>query len=273
MTKRQTRILTGVLLAASILPFPVMGQTVGSPQSVEEQKPTPRDPRYTAPMVPPYLRDLEADDATQLLLNPDAIREQSETYTDVEERRREEIRTMNRLELDGDRKYLEDRYLEQYGMDSYDYRYTYSETYQEDGWRRVQITFFLSLPITAGFSYGAMSLAKQSSGESNKFTGPQTAALAGLSILFSGLISWYDYENWMDWKKENELSYLLPAPERRSGKKASKETSESYVTNQAGTLHPIWIGPAHYDSGLFSAPSPGGARDYGSPGLGFSWRF
>lgn len=257
----QTRALATALVAVCLISTPTMAQTVGSPDSLEEKKPTPRDPRYTAPLVPPYLRDLETDGATELLLNPEAVQERSESYPDVEERRREEIRTMNRLEMDGDRKYLEDRYLQQYGLDSYDYRYSYSETFKEDGWRRVQITFFLSLPITAGFSYGAMSLAKQSSGESNRFTGPQTAALAGLSILFSGLISWYDYENWLDWKKENELSFMIPQHLRR---KESKIKQQEF-------LHPIWLGPSiaippGHSAGLSTA-------EYGSAGLGYSWRF
>ena len=264
------RTLAALMLPACLLSTPLLAQTVGSPSSLEEKKPTPRDPRYTAPLVPPYLRDLETDDATQLLLDPESVQEQSESYTDVEERGREEIRTMNRLEMEGDRKYLEDRYLQQYGMDSYDYRYTYSETYKEDGWRRGQITFFLSLPITAGFSYGAMSLAKQSSGESNKFTGPQTAALAGLSILFSGLISWYDYENWTDWKKENELSYLIPRRTANDGHTSSPGSGHSSGHN--GQFHPMWIAPA-YSGNATAGPGFGESRDYGSAGLGYSWRF
>ncbi|MBU44740.1 MAG: hypothetical protein CMN76_16070 [Spirochaetaceae bacterium] len=271
MSARQFKTLAAVLLAAGLIPGALTAQTVGTQQTLEEKKPTPRDPTYTAPLVPPYLRELEPNAATQILLDPDSVREQSESYTDVEDRRREEIRTMNRLEMDGDRQYLEDRYLQQYGMDSYDYRFPYRETFKEDGWRRVQITFFLSLPITAGFTYGAMSLAKQSSGESNAFTGPQTAALAGFSILFSGLISWYDYENWKDWKSENEqdLSYLLPEHLKRTRIKKSRSSF----------IHPIWLPPAvARDNPGAPSPAPfaGASQESlagGSAGLGISWRF
>ncbi|MCB1169696.1 MAG: hypothetical protein KDK25_05150 [Leptospiraceae bacterium] len=283
--KSQSRALAWLLgsLLAFGLASSVQAQTVGSPQSLEEKTPTPRDPRYTAPLVPPYLRDVQPDAATELLLNPESVQQRSESYPEVEDRLRDEIRTLNKLDIDGDRKYLEDRYLQQYGMDSYDYRFPYAETYEEDGWRRVQITFFLSLPITAGFTYGVMTLAKQSSGESNAFTGPQTAALAGFSILFSGLISWYDYENWIDWKqgKKEDFSFLIPEELRDEGRKRTSRASDE--GQKSGSFHPVWLPPAAAPGQARFYPTPHSFDDAtagaayalqsGSSGFAYTWRF
>lgn len=279
----------GLFLASDLSITSLHAQTVGSPQSMEEKRPTPRDPTYIAPMVPPYLRDIQPDAATELLLNPDSVRQRVESYPEVEDRLREEVHTRNRLEMDGDRKYLEDRYLQQYGMDSYDYRFPYSETFEEDGWRRVQITFFLSLPITAGFTYGAMSLSKQSAGQGNAFSGPETAALAGFSILFSGLIAWYDYENWLDWKRGNEedLSYLTPPEIKRQ---TAKQRSKRQEHRAGGFFHPLWLDDG--SDGRLSVQTsvsvprrgtrgsmvsrdgrPGGLQQSGTAGFAYSWRF
>lgn len=251
---------------------PLLSQTVGTPNTVEEKYPTPRDPTYTAPMIPPYLRSTQTNSAAELLLNPEGVQEQSQEYPDAAERLREEIQTSNELENKGDRIYLENQYLQQYGMDSYDFRLPYSESYSEDGWRRAQIVFFLSLPITAGITYGTMSGIKQSQGESNRFTGPQTALLAGLSVLFSSAIAWYDHSNWIEWKeKQKDLSFLMPTEMQRKRLEALPSMRRSF-------WHPLALPDAATENARHSfaigddfAPVRTGYS--ASVGLGHTWRY
>ena len=66
--------------------------------------------------------------------------------------------------------------------------------YHESPARRFQIVFFLSLPITALVTYGIWRGSKYlANPRENSLTAGESAGVAGIGAVFSGLIGWYDY--------------------------------------------------------------------------------
>ncbi|MDH5656389.1 MAG: hypothetical protein OEZ34_10805 [Spirochaetia bacterium] len=191
----------------------VFSQTPGNPSiqsqnviPMLEKHPTSRDPRYIPSILPPDLRkQLQPGehsilsptgeiDLESILMSQPKKKKDSRMQRYIEQRDEDLIRKNEYL-------FLEKQLAAQFGINSFpagERREEYSET----SWRRFQIIFFTSLPITLAISYGIISAAANTT----VFTGPQTAGMAFMGLTSSGLIGWYDH---VQWKKELRTSQIF----------------------------------------------------------------
>lgn len=193
--------------------LPIVAQNVTSP-AFKEKRPTTRDPGYRAPNIPPQLRDqldLSPEDPGSLILNPKGDIS-IDTYTRLMDKKEEEKRQADSIRWQRDvrnipggqeRVILEKSLLRQFGADDFPHEWRKDAHYEESSFRRFQITFFLSLPITMGAAYALGSGLKSSSGGSpTVFTGPETAAMVLTGLGASAWIGWYDLSEWKKLKVE-----------------------------------------------------------------------
>ena len=88
---------------------------------------------------------------------------------------------------------LEKSLKEQFGKDGLPLDFG-KHSYHESPVRRFQIVFFLSLPITALFTYGIWRGSRYIANPvENRLTAGESAGVAGIGAVLSGLIGWYDY--------------------------------------------------------------------------------
>ncbi|MBW7856839.1 MAG: hypothetical protein H3C43_00705 [Leptonema sp. (in: Bacteria)] len=204
-SKLRFRWLFSIVLLFVCSTMPLLSQAY-SPMSVEEKRPTTKDPAYRPPSVPPYLRtrsSTQVSAAERFFLNPDN-RSEDDPLRAAETKPPEPMHPFaeNRIEqqfkLGEDRRYIERQYLPQFGwqLDPDSHNPFYGEThYQESKVERGRNIFLMSSPFTFGLSYGLVLGYRRIHGLPTGFNGPQTAVVLGLGTILSGLIVWYDYKS------------------------------------------------------------------------------
>ncbi len=226
----------------------MLSQTTQDIQVSGEKKPTSRDPRYKIQMLPPKIKkQLEKGPGSgSLLLNPSGTLSDAEVRQMMQKDDEKKAKLSSRQwqqdarDIPGgeERVLLEKSILRQFGMESVPYRWREPPEYKETPLRRFQITFFLSAPITLGFSYIIASGIKSAYGESpTVFTGPQTAGMVFAGIAGAVGIGWYDLNQWektrsekvSDLANESDHSFRVDLESRNILKKRHEYASISRV--------------------------------------------
>lgn len=199
-----TRGGSAVVAALSVwgmLAFPPVLSAQALPLTTQEKRPTPRDPSYVPPSVPPYLRNrTKTASPAQLWLtgtgSPEDMARALPTPQGKVIHPFQEARLQEEFRKGQDRLYLERKYLPQFGLDVDPDRHNpfYGEpSFEETPLERGQTIFLMSAPFTFGLSYGAMLGYRRSHGWKAGLDGPQTAVVFTTGALLSAIIVWYDY--------------------------------------------------------------------------------
>ena len=167
----------------------------------EEHFPTPRDPRYTPPLISEeQRRQLDSGGESVLLLSGEDLdaatvleSQRAQAAAARAGRERYEERDANRLDEQGNRRAAAERaMLRQFGTDGFPRGFG-QVPYTETPARRFSIVFFLSLPFTAGFTFGAWGLGKSIAGEPTRFDTGESIAGISLALVLSAGIAYYDH--------------------------------------------------------------------------------
>jgi hypothetical protein len=204
-----TAVVSLSLLFITLIPVQLRAQALpGSSVNIQEKRPSPQDPSYKPPLIPPSLRSSLDTMNPAMMLDPSQMNLenlQKAREKDAIKKRKRQDRKLE-LELreipdDNERAILERSILNQFGEDQMpEYASKHDPYYTETGLRRFQIIYFLSLPFTMAGTYGVFRAAKASSGQNPRiYDGPTTAAMVSIGLILSGIIAYYDHRMW---KKE-----------------------------------------------------------------------
>ncbi len=224
-------VLTATFICFALVKGSLHGQTVNlGTQPGGEKRPTPEDPSYQESVLTPTMRRAQENNFSAtgaLLLNPAgsidmqaftaARQKQEEAKAKAASRRFQ--REIDEIPGGRERVILERSVMRQFGVDEIPYQWRKEEPHHETGWRRFQVTFFLSMPITMGAVYVIARGLKSSAGQSaRRYTGGETAGMVFTGLLFSGGIAFYDYIKWKELpssrdeetKESEKQSYRAP---------------------------------------------------------------
>lgn len=212
-----------IFMALVFLFFPgetfLFAQTFQLDQT-EKKNPTPRDPRYNDPVIPPQFRNKNTlEPASGLLLNPtgeidmESMLRSRQSQDSNRERAKAELRIRRYDDIPEDKKrvILQKSILRQFGVDDFPHSWRGELPYTETPVRRFQITFFLSLPVTMSLSYGLLSLSHMASDQSTRaYSAGETISMVVLGVGLSSWVAWYDLERY---REKTAPSNLDDAPE------------------------------------------------------------
>ena len=227
----------------------VAAQTTGIPFSLQDKRPSPRDPTAKKSVIPPqYKKNLDST-SPALMIDPTGEATLERFQKAQEEKALEKKRMAGRLlekdmediPSDRERVILEKNLLQQFGTEQYPREWQLPEPYEnETPLRRFQITFFLSLPFSMGVSYGLFSAVKQAYGEPRALTGPQTAGMLLLGVALSTGVGLYDLDRWEETEsrteEDRESSLLIQREENLRKIAADRAASRPVQWNGAGYI-------------------------------------
>ncbi len=218
----------------------ISAQNVTSlPVRPKEKRPTPENPSYLPPLIPPSLRNSMNSMNPATMLNPGALDAKSFRKSQEEQALLKKKRKDRKFEYElknipegNERAVFERSLLHQFGTDVFpEYAGRHDPYYTETSLRRFQIIFFLSLPVTAAGTYGTAQLIRSAQGQKmGVYDGPSTAAMVAVSLLLSGGIAWYDH---IMWKKDPENLSRLLLPETGNILKQDQKNEELQVLSQS----------------------------------------
>lgn len=167
---------------------------LGTVPSIQERRPSPRNPTYQPPVRVPGFDQSKIDPGALFLFSGGDfdvnrwlnMRKSSGRPSRSEQAPYDELPNGGKSRVE-----TEKLYLEQFGLSAFPYR-THSHEEDESASRRFSIVFLVSLPITMAASYGLFRLGKSAAGQGNAFSRGQTAGMVALGLGLSAGIGWYD---------------------------------------------------------------------------------
>jgi len=170
---------------------------VGTVPSLQERRPTSRDPRYTPPVTLPGNKQ-PSTNSPLFLFSGDLDAQKwmdSQKKRDSAKTSRYDEATYDDTPGGLERVSREEGYLRQFGLSNFPYAHAHEHEGDETPARRFQIIFFISLPITMAASFGILRAAHPNA---SAFTRAESFGVVALGSAFSAGIGYYDYRQYIN---------------------------------------------------------------------------